>query len=45
MNTTQKTTMFDSNSEYFLDTEMANLLKMTNEVLLKVKLSVKECSL
>ncbi|WP_179360329.1 hypothetical protein [Nitrosopumilus cobalaminigenes] len=42
MNTSQKTTMFDSNSDYFLDAEMANLLQMTNEVLLKVKLSVKE---
>jgi hypothetical protein len=42
MNTTQKTIMFDSNSECFLDAEMANLLQMTNEVLLKIKLQTKE---
>jgi hypothetical protein len=42
MNTTQKTIMFDSNSECFLDAEMANLLQMTNEVLLKIKLQAKE---
>jgi len=45
MNTTQKTIMLDSESEYFLDSEMKNLLQMTNEVLLKIKQQVKESSL
>jgi hypothetical protein len=45
MNTTQKTIMFDSNSECFVDAEMANLLKMTNEVLLKIKQQAVESSL
>jgi len=45
MNTTQKTIMFDSDSEYLLDSEMANLLKMTNEVLLKIKAQSMESSL
>ena len=45
MNTTQKTIMFDSNSEYFVDAEMVNLLKMTNEVLLKIKQQTMEKSL
>ncbi|MCV0431537.1 hypothetical protein [Nitrosopumilus sp.] len=42
MKTTQKTIMFDSHSEYFLDAEMTNLLEMTNETLLKIKLRAKE---
>jgi len=37
MNTTQQTTMFDCDSENFIESEMANLLQMTNEVLLKLK--------
>ena len=42
MNTTQKTIGIDSNSEIFEDAEMMNLLEMTNAVLLKIKLNVKE---
>ena len=45
MNTTQKTIMFDSESDYFLDADMAGLLKMTNEVLLKIKAKSMESSL
>ncbi len=37
MNTTQKTIMADCNSDYVLDSDMANLLQMTNQVLLKIK--------
>jgi len=37
MNTTQQTIMFDCNSDLVLDSEMANLLQMTNKVLLKIK--------
>ena len=37
MNTTQKTIMADYNSDYVLDSDMANLLQMTNQVLLKIK--------
>ena len=37
MNTTQKTIMADYNSDYVLDSDMANLLRMTNQVLLKIK--------
>jgi hypothetical protein len=42
MNTTQQTIMFDSNSDCILDSEMAYLLQITNEVLLKIKLQTKE---
>ena len=42
MNTTQKTMMFDSKSEFVHDADMMNLLQMTNEVLLKIKLQAKE---
>ena len=42
MNTTQQTIMADCNSDCILDSDMTNLLQMTNEVLLKVKLSAKE---
>ncbi|MCV0401590.1 MAG: hypothetical protein K5777_06405 [Nitrosopumilus sp.] len=42
MNTKQKTVMFESTSECFLDSDMAHLLEMTNEVLLKIKLQTKE---
>jgi len=45
MNTTQQTTMYDCNSEDFLEPEMANLLQMTNEVLMKIKHSTKGMSL
>ncbi len=44
MNTTQKTVMFDSSSECFLDADMANLLQMTNEVLMKITLHAREYS-
>jgi len=37
MNTTQQTMMIDSNSDCILDSEMAYLLQITNEVLLKIK--------
>jgi hypothetical protein len=37
MNTTQQTIMFDYNSDLILDSEIVNLLKMTNEVILKIK--------
>ncbi len=38
MNTDTKTTTFDSSLETFLDSEMANLFKMTNDVVMKIKL-------
>jgi hypothetical protein len=37
MNTTQQTIMIDSNSDCILDSDMANLLQMTNDLLLKIK--------
>jgi hypothetical protein len=37
MNTTQQTIIVDSDSDCILDSEMAYLLEMTNEVLLKIK--------
>ena len=37
MNTTQKTIMADCNSDYVLDSDMVNLLQMTNQLLLKIK--------
>ena len=37
MNTTQQAIMFDYNSDLILDSEIVNLLKMTNEVILKIK--------
>jgi len=42
MNTTQQTMMFDDNSDCNLDSEMAYLLQITNEVLLKIKQQTKE---
>ena len=45
MNTTQQTLMADYNSDYILDSDMANLLQMTNEVLLKIKQQLMERSL
>jgi len=45
MNTTQQITMFDCNSENILESEMANLLQMTNDVILKIKLQTLEDSL
>ena len=45
MNTTQQTIMFDCNSDLILDSEIANLLKMTNEVILKIKQQTMERSL
>ena len=44
MNTTQKTIMFDSDSDYSLDAEMANLLQMTHDVVLKIKAQTQESS-
>ena len=44
MNTAQ-TSAFDSNSASFLEPEMANLLKMTNDVVLKIKQQTQEMSL
>ncbi|MGV7226093.1 MAG: hypothetical protein ACQ9CV_04130 [Nitrosopumilus sp.] len=45
MNTTQKTVMSETDSQWTIDSEMRNLLQMTNEVLLKIKLQTKESSL
>jgi len=44
MNTTQQIVMFQRESESFLELEMDNLLIMTNEFLLKLKLKVMESS-
>jgi len=42
MNTNQQTPTFDSSSGSFLEPEMANLLQMTNNVVLKIKQQTKE---
>lgn len=39
---TKQITMFESASESLLDADLRNLLEMTNEVLLKIKLQTKE---
>jgi len=44
MNTTQQIVMFERTIESPLELEMANLLQMTNEVLMKVKRQLKENS-
>jgi len=44
MNTTQTPT-FDSSLETLLESEMANLLHMTNDVVMKIKQQTKEISL
>jgi len=44
MNTTQ-TSALDYNSASFLEPEMANLLQMTNDVVLKIKQQTQEMSL
>ena len=44
MNTTQ-TSAFDFNSASFLEPEMANLLKMTNDVMMKIKQQTRGMSL
>ncbi len=38
MNTDTKTTRFDSSLETSLESEMANLFEMTNDVVMKIKL-------
>ena len=45
MNTTQQTIMIDSNSDCILDSDMANLLQMTNDLLLKIKQQLMEKTL
>jgi hypothetical protein len=42
---TTQTPTFDSSSGSFLEPEMANLLQMTNDVVLKIKQQTKEMSL
>jgi hypothetical protein len=42
MNTDTTTQMVDCNSEDFLEFEMANLLQMTNQVVMKIKQQTKE---
>jgi hypothetical protein len=42
MNTTTQTPTFDSSSASFLEPEMANLLNMTNEIVMKIKQQTKE---
>jgi|SaaInlStandDraft_5_1057022.scaffolds.fasta_scaffold371308_1 hypothetical protein len=41
MKTTQQTIMIDSNSDCILDSDMANLLQMTNDFMMKVKLQTR----
>jgi hypothetical protein len=45
MTMTTQTPTFDSSSVSFLEPEMANLLQMTNDVVLKIKQQTKEISL
>jgi len=42
MTMTKQTPTFDSNPGSFLVPEMANLLQMTNDVVMKIKLQTKE---
>ena len=42
MNTTHQTPTFDSGLGCFLEPEMANLLHMTNDVVMKIKQQTKE---
>jgi len=42
MNTTEITPIIELNSESFLAPEMANLLHMTNQVVMKIKQQTKE---
>jgi len=42
MNTDTTTPMVDCNSGGFLEPEMANLLQMTNQVVMKIKQQTKE---
>ena len=44
MNTTQQTMMADYNSDNILDSDMANLLQMTNDLVLKIKQQLMERS-
>ncbi len=44
MNTTQQTRTFGSNSEVTLESNMASLLQMTNDVVSKIKLQTQEIS-
>ncbi len=39
---TQQTPAFDSKSDSFLESEMGNLLQMTNDVVMKIKQQTKE---
>jgi len=45
MNTTRQIVMFQKESEIFFELEMENLLIMTNEFLMKLKLKVMESSI
>ena len=45
MNTTQQTIMVTGNSDCILNSEMANLLKMTNVVMMKIKQQTRGVSL
>jgi len=45
MNTTQQTIMIDRTSDCILDSDMANLLQMTNDLLLKIKQQLMERAL
>ena len=42
MNTTTETPKFETRSEVFLDSEMATLVNMTNNVVMKIKQQTKE---
>ena len=42
MNTIAQTPKFDSNSGSFLEPEMANLLQLTNDVVLKIRRQTQE---
>jgi len=45
MNTTQQILISESNSDCLLDSDMANLLKMTNDVMMKIKQQTRGMSL
>jgi hypothetical protein len=45
MNTNQQTPTFDSSSGDFLEPDMASLLQMTNDVVMKFKQQTKEMPL
>ncbi len=45
MNTTQQTMMTNHNSDCILDSDMMNLLDMTDDLLLKIKQQLMERSL